>query len=59
MKGYEKGQPAEELKPKKKVFEELQADFNITKECIAQWKQTNCMTKLGYIYKSRKGWNIS
>ncbi|KAI4553816.1 hypothetical protein MJT46_015996 [Ovis ammon polii x Ovis aries] len=44
VKGYEKGQPDEELKPKKKVFEKLQADFKISDECIAQWKQTNFMT---------------
>ncbi|XP_067581416.1 tyrosine--tRNA ligase, cytoplasmic isoform X3 [Pseudorca crassidens] len=60
VKGYEKGQPDEELKPKKKVFEKLQADFRISEECIAQWKQTNFMTKLGYIScKSLKGGNIS
>ncbi|KAG8506881.1 Tyrosine--tRNA ligase, cytoplasmic [Galemys pyrenaicus] len=60
VKGYEKGQPDEELKPKKKVFEKLQADFKISDECIAQWKQTNFMTKLGNIScKSLKGGNIS
>ncbi|XP_007948622.2 LOW QUALITY PROTEIN: tyrosine--tRNA ligase, cytoplasmic [Orycteropus afer afer] len=60
VKGYEKGQPDEELKPKKKVFEKLQADFKISEECIAQWKQTNFMTKLGHIScKSLKGGNIS
>lgn len=60
VKGYERGQPDEELKPKKKVFEKLQADFKISEECIAQWKETNFMTKLGYIScKSLKGGNIS
>ncbi|XP_059546313.1 tyrosine--tRNA ligase, cytoplasmic isoform X2 [Myotis daubentonii] len=60
VKGYEKGQPDDELKPKKKVFEKLQADFKISEECVAQWKQTNFMTKLGYIScKSLKGGNIS
>ncbi|OBS75316.1 hypothetical protein A6R68_14113 [Neotoma lepida] len=60
VKGYEKGQPDEELKPKKKVFEKLQADFKISEECTAQWKQTNFMTKLGSIScKSLKGGNIS
>nr|XP_010346431.1 tyrosine--tRNA ligase, cytoplasmic isoform X3 [Saimiri boliviensis boliviensis] len=60
VKGYEKGQPDEELKPKKKVFEKLQADFKISEECIAQWKQTNFMTKLGSVScKSLKGGNIS
>uniref|UniRef100_A0A8D2KEG0 Tyrosine--tRNA ligase n=1 Tax=Urocitellus parryii TaxID=9999 RepID=A0A8D2KEG0_UROPR len=60
VKGYEKGQPDEELKPKKKVFEKLQIDFKISDECIAQWKQTNFMTKLGNIScKTLKGGNIS
>lgn len=60
VKGYEKGQPDEELKPKKKVFEKLQADFKISEERIAQWKETNFMTKLGCIScKSLKGGNIS
>nr|XP_036866602.1 tyrosine--tRNA ligase, cytoplasmic [Manis javanica] len=60
VKGYEKGQPDEELKPKKKVFEKLQADFKISEECIAQWKQSNFMTKLGRIScKSLKGGSIS
>ncbi|XP_004603635.1 tyrosine--tRNA ligase, cytoplasmic [Sorex araneus] len=60
VKGYEKGQPDEELKPKKKVFEKLQADFKISEECIAQWKQIDFMTKLGCIScKSLKGGNIS
>ncbi|EPY87311.1 tyrosine--tRNA ligase, cytoplasmic [Camelus ferus] len=60
VEGYEKGQPDEELKPKKKVFEKLQTDFKISEDCIAQWKQTNFMTKLGSIScKSLKGGNIS
>lgn len=60
VKGYEKGQPDEELKPKKKVFEKLQAEFKISDECIAQWKQTNFMTKLGSVScKSLKGGSIS
>ncbi|KAH0521731.1 Tyrosine--tRNA ligase, cytoplasmic [Microtus ochrogaster] len=59
-KGYEKGQPNKELKFKKKVFEKLQPDFKISEECIAQWKQTNIMTKLGSIScKSLKGGNIN
>ncbi|XP_064445600.1 tyrosine--tRNA ligase, cytoplasmic isoform X3 [Mirounga angustirostris] len=60
VKGYEKGQPDEELKPKKKVFEKLQVDFKTSEDCIAQWKQTDFMTKLGCIScKSLKGGNIS
>ncbi|XP_012875971.1 PREDICTED: tyrosine--tRNA ligase, cytoplasmic [Dipodomys ordii] len=60
VQGYEKGQPDEELKPKKKVFEKLQVDFKISEEHVAQWKQINFMTKLGHIScKSLKGGNIS
>ncbi|XP_054855586.1 tyrosine--tRNA ligase, cytoplasmic [Eublepharis macularius] len=49
VEGYENGQPDDELKPKKKVFEKLQADFQISKDCTAQWKGKNFMTKLGNI----------
>ncbi|KAK1340250.1 hypothetical protein QTO34_018816 [Cnephaeus nilssonii] len=69
VKGYEKGQPDDELKPKKKSLRSCRnlpshavpkADFKISEECVAQWKQTNFMTKLGYIScKSLKGGNIS
>ncbi|XP_044523927.1 tyrosine--tRNA ligase, cytoplasmic isoform X1 [Gracilinanus agilis] len=60
VEGFEKGQPDDELKPKKKVFEKLQADFKISSECIAQWKQTNFMTKLGFVScKTLKGGSIS
>ncbi|XP_056651277.1 tyrosine--tRNA ligase, cytoplasmic [Monodelphis domestica] len=60
VEGYDKGQPDDELKPKKKVFEKLQADFKISSECIAQWKQTNFMTKLGFVScKTLKGGSIS
>ncbi|XP_053255050.1 tyrosine--tRNA ligase, cytoplasmic [Podarcis raffonei] len=47
VEGYEEGQPDEELKPKKKVFEKLQADFQISEASVAQWKGKNLMTKLG------------
>lgn len=61
MKCCEKGQLHEELKSKKDVFEKLQADFEISEECITQWKQTNLMTKLWYIFcgTSLKGWDTS
>ncbi|XP_074073841.1 tyrosine--tRNA ligase, cytoplasmic [Macrotis lagotis] len=60
VEGFEKGQPDEELKPKKKIFEKLQADFKISSECIAQWKQTNFMTKLGCVScKTLRGGSIS
>uniref|UniRef100_A0A8B9GCG7 Tyrosine--tRNA ligase n=1 Tax=Amazona collaria TaxID=241587 RepID=A0A8B9GCG7_9PSIT len=49
VEGYEGGQPDEELKPKKKVFEKLQADFRVSEDCVAQWKQRNFLTKLGRV----------
>ncbi|TRY66643.1 hypothetical protein DNTS_007984 [Danionella cerebrum] len=58
--GYESGNPDEELKPKKKVFEKLQVDLKISGEFVAQWKEQNLMTKLGKITcKTLKGGNIS
>ncbi|NWT38957.1 SYYC protein, partial [Chroicocephalus maculipennis] len=58
--GYEGGEPDDELKPKKKVFEKLQADFRISEDCVAQWKQKNFLTKLGRVScKSLKGGSIS
>ncbi|KAK2546391.1 Yars [Columba livia] len=60
VEGYEDGEPDAELKPKKKVFEKLQADFRISEDCVAQWKQKNFLTKLGNIScKSLKGGSIS
>ncbi|NXF31322.1 SYYC protein, partial [Nyctibius bracteatus] len=60
VEGYEGGEPDDELKPKKKVFEKLQADFCISEDCVAQWKQRNFLTKLGRVScKSLKGGSIS
>ncbi|NXL60865.1 SYYC protein, partial [Chordeiles acutipennis] len=60
VEGYEGGEPDDELKPKKKVFEKLQADFCISEDCVAQWKQRNFITKLGRVScKSLKGGSIS
>nr|XP_042700665.1 tyrosine--tRNA ligase, cytoplasmic isoform X2 [Chrysemys picta bellii] len=60
VEGYESGQPDDELKPKKRVFEKLQADFRISEDFVAQWKQKNFMTRLGNVScKTLKGGNIS
>ncbi|KAF1569828.1 UNVERIFIED_CONTAM: Tyrosine--tRNA ligase, cytoplasmic, partial [Eudyptes pachyrhynchus] len=60
VEGYEGGEPDDELKPKKKVFEKLQADFRVSEDCVAQWKQRNFLTKLGRVScKSLKGGSIS
>ncbi|XP_062450332.1 tyrosine--tRNA ligase, cytoplasmic isoform X1 [Rhea pennata] len=59
VEGYEGGEPDDELKPKKKVFEKLQADFRISQDCVAQWKERNFLTKLGSIScKTLKGGSI-
>ncbi|XP_068015324.1 tyrosine--tRNA ligase, cytoplasmic [Melanerpes formicivorus] len=59
VEGYEDGDPEDELKPKKKVFEKLQADFRVSEDCVAQWKQRNFLTKLGTVScKSLKGGSI-
>ncbi|XP_035759927.1 tyrosine--tRNA ligase, cytoplasmic, partial [Egretta garzetta] len=60
VEGYEAGEPDDELKPKKKVFEKLQADFRVSEDCVAQWKERNFLTKLGRVScKSLKGGSIS
>ncbi|XP_069478556.1 tyrosine--tRNA ligase, cytoplasmic [Ambystoma mexicanum] len=60
VEGYESGKPDEELKPKKKVFEKLQAEFKISGDFQAQWRQKNFMTKLGNVTcKTLNGANIS
>ncbi|XP_042700665.2 tyrosine--tRNA ligase, cytoplasmic isoform X2 [Chrysemys picta bellii] len=60
VEGYESGQPDDELKPKKRVFEKLQTDFRISEDFVAQWKQKNFMTRLGNVScKTLKGGNIS
>ncbi|KAJ6654290.1 hypothetical protein lerEdw1_007211 [Lerista edwardsae] len=59
VEGYESGQPDEELKPKKKVFEKLQADFRISGDGVAQWKGRSLVTKLGTLTcKTLKGGSI-
>ncbi|XP_033099188.1 tyrosine--tRNA ligase, cytoplasmic-like [Anneissia japonica] len=42
-------EPDAELKPKKKVFENLQVDMKTSSTCIAQWKGHQLATKLGPI----------
>ncbi|NXN98526.1 SYYC protein, partial [Rhinopomastus cyanomelas] len=59
VEGYEDGDPEDELKPKKKVFEKLQVDFRVSDDCVAQWKQRNFLTKLGTVScRSLKGGTI-
>lgn len=60
IEGYENGEPEAELKPKKKVFEKLQADFNISDDLFAQWKEKHFLTKMGPVTcKTLRGGSIS
>ncbi|XP_072274125.1 tyrosine--tRNA ligase, cytoplasmic [Pyxicephalus adspersus] len=60
IEGYENGEPEAELKPKKKVFEKLQADFRISEDLHAQWKEKNFLTKQGPVTcKTLRGGSIS
>ncbi|KAG9493003.1 hypothetical protein GDO78_001110 [Eleutherodactylus coqui] len=60
VEGYENGEPEAELKPKKKVFEKLQADFKISEDLFAQWKSKNILTKLGPVTcRTLRGGSIS
>ncbi|XP_054461949.1 tyrosine--tRNA ligase, cytoplasmic isoform X2 [Anoplopoma fimbria] len=60
VEGYETGKPDDRLNPKKKVWENIQADLKISDKCVAQWKDYQLMTKLGQITcKTLKGGNIS
>ncbi|PIO29892.1 hypothetical protein AB205_0109490 [Aquarana catesbeiana] len=60
VEGYENGRPEAELKPKKKVFEKLQAEFRISENLHAQWKEKNFLTKQGPITcKTLRGGSIS
>uniref|UniRef100_A0A1W7RC15 Tyrosine--tRNA ligase n=1 Tax=Agkistrodon contortrix contortrix TaxID=8713 RepID=A0A1W7RC15_AGKCO len=59
VEGFENGQPDDELKPKKKVFEKLQVDLQISENFVAQWKGKNLTTALGSLTcKSLKGGSI-
>lgn len=45
--GYEAGVPDEQLNPKKKVWEKLQADLKTSSDCVAQWQGNNLTTSSG------------
>ncbi|XP_013381626.1 tyrosine--tRNA ligase, cytoplasmic-like [Lingula anatina] len=53
---HKSGKPDEELKPKKKIWEKLQADMRVNQECIGEWQSSLLMTELGPVKcKSLKG----
>uniref|UniRef100_H3CV18 Tyrosine--tRNA ligase n=1 Tax=Tetraodon nigroviridis TaxID=99883 RepID=H3CV18_TETNG len=59
VEGYEMGKPDDKLNPKRKVWEKLQVDLNVSEELTAQWKDKSLMTKLGRIKcKTLKGGKI-
>uniref|UniRef100_T1JM65 Tyrosine--tRNA ligase n=1 Tax=Strigamia maritima TaxID=126957 RepID=T1JM65_STRMM len=47
VEGYESGAPDEQLNPKKKVWENVQADLKTSREFVAQWQGNNFMTLSG------------
>ncbi|ELU10391.1 hypothetical protein CAPTEDRAFT_167956 [Capitella teleta] len=49
FEGHEKGQPDEELKPKKKVWDKLQVDMRVSGESVAEWQDCVMQTKLGVV----------
>lgn len=56
IEGYDTGKPDDELKPKKKVWEQLQPDFKINSACTAEWQGSQMKSKLGAVTcKSLKG----
>ncbi len=44
FEGYEKGTPDDELKPKKKIWEKLQADLMVNADGICEWQGNNMRT---------------
>ncbi|XP_052089820.1 tyrosine--tRNA ligase, cytoplasmic-like [Mytilus californianus] len=46
---HESGKPDEELKPKKKVWEQLQPDLRTNSDCVAEWQGNIMKTKLGNV----------
>lgn len=49
FEGFEKRDPDEELKPKKKIFEKIQVDLKTSSDCVALWKDSPMKTKLGFV----------
>ncbi|XP_052243473.1 tyrosine--tRNA ligase, cytoplasmic-like [Dreissena polymorpha] len=44
-----KGEPDEQLNPKKKVWEKLQVDLKTSDKLVAEWQGNTMMTKLGHV----------
>jgi len=49
IEGYESGTPEEELKPKKKIWEKLQADLRVSGEGKAEWQGNSMKTASGEV----------
>lgn len=49
VEGYENKSTIEQLNPKKKVWETLQADLKTSNSCVAEWQGNPLATKLGQI----------
>ncbi|KAH9500617.1 hypothetical protein Btru_077091 [Bulinus truncatus] len=49
VEGYSSGQPDDELKPKKKIWEKLQPDFRVNSQYEAEWQGSALVSKLGKV----------
>jgi len=49
VEGYETGEPDEQLNPKKKVWEKLQADLKTSASRVAEWQGNPLMTSEGAV----------
>ncbi|PVD29154.1 hypothetical protein C0Q70_11751 [Pomacea canaliculata] len=49
VEGYSDGTPEEQLNPKKKIWEKLQAEFRTSEKRVAEWQGNVLMTKLGAV----------
>ncbi|XP_035207785.1 tyrosine--tRNA ligase, cytoplasmic-like [Stegodyphus dumicola] len=52
VEGYENSQPDDQLNPKKKIWETLQADLRTSNNCIAEWQGNALLTSAGTVRSS-------
>lgn len=49
IEGYEEDKPEDQLNPKKKIWEKLQAGLRTSHKCVANWQGNNLLTGRGVI----------
>ncbi|KFM76959.1 Tyrosine--tRNA ligase, cytoplasmic, partial [Stegodyphus mimosarum] len=52
VEGYENSEPDDQLNPKKKIWESLQADLRTSNNCIAEWQGNALLTSAGTVRSS-------